>query len=158
MEDVRRKYVPPAIDQVAFNCPHCGALAKQSWFSVHVEALKKDETPLRCDPELAKQFGEIDDPEAREQLQRWAEQMIAGRPFIHRDKMYCDETMYSVSVSRCFSCNDISIWINDRIAWPSGGEADLPNPDLPNDVRDDYESKSSVIFHLLALSSSSSSR
>ena len=83
MQDVRQKYIPPAIDQVAFNCPHCGALAKQFWFSVHVEALKKDETPLRLDTELPTRLGEIDDPDERERLKGFAEQLIAGRPRSH---------------------------------------------------------------------------
>jgi hypothetical protein len=45
MVDVRGKYVSPAIDQLAFNCPHCGALAKQFWFSVRADQLKADEKP-----------------------------------------------------------------------------------------------------------------
>jgi len=40
MEEVRGKYVSPAIDQLAFNCPHCDALARQFWFSVHADPLK----------------------------------------------------------------------------------------------------------------------
>jgi hypothetical protein len=145
MQDVRRKYLPPAIDQVAFNCPHCGALAKQFWFSVHVEALRNDETPLRLDPERAKHFEEIDDPEKREQLKRWAERMVMGRAFIDADKEYCDGTLYNVSVSRCFNCDEIAVWIYDRLVWPSRAEAPLPNPDLPEDVRKDYEEASTIL-------------
>jgi hypothetical protein len=45
MEDVRGKYVSPAIDQLAFNCPHCGALAKQFWLSVHADRLEHNAKP-----------------------------------------------------------------------------------------------------------------
>jgi Domain of unknown function (DUF4145) len=145
MQDVRRKYVPPAIDQLAFNCPHCGALAKQFWFSVHVEALPNDETPRRLDPERAKQLEEIDDPEAREQMMRWAERMLMGRAFISPGKKYCDDTLYNVSVSRCFNCDEVAVWIYDRLVWPSRGEAPLPNPDLSEDVRKDYEEASTIL-------------
>jgi hypothetical protein len=106
MEDVHRKYVPPSIDQLAFNSRHCGALAKQFWFSVHAEALGKDEMPFRLDPELAEELGKVG-----------------------------------------FNCTEASIWIGDRLVWPGRAEAALPNPDLPNDVRDDYE-EASVIFQL----------
>jgi hypothetical protein len=50
MEDVRGKYVSPAIDQRAFNCPHCGAFATQFWFSVHADRLSKDNTPVVLTP------------------------------------------------------------------------------------------------------------
>jgi hypothetical protein len=46
MEEVRGKYVSPAIDELAFNCPHCDALARQFWFSVHADPLKSDEKPV----------------------------------------------------------------------------------------------------------------
>lgn len=51
MSDVRAKYVPPSIGETAFNCPHCGALAKQFWFSVHADQIRKDGVPLRIDPD-----------------------------------------------------------------------------------------------------------
>ena len=50
--DPRAKYVSPGIDQVAFNCPHCGALAKQFWYSVHMDRLEKDKTPTRITVEV----------------------------------------------------------------------------------------------------------
>jgi hypothetical protein len=43
--DPRAKYVSPAIDKLAFNSPHCGALAKQYWFEIHAEGLPKNRAP-----------------------------------------------------------------------------------------------------------------
>jgi hypothetical protein len=56
MEEVRGKYVSPAIDQLAFNCPHCDALARQFWFSVHADPLKSDEKPVVATAETVKTF------------------------------------------------------------------------------------------------------
>ena len=54
MEEVRGKYVSPAIDQVAFTCPHCDVLARQFWFSVHADPLKSDEKPIVATAETVK--------------------------------------------------------------------------------------------------------
>src|SRR6516162_3784465 len=81
MEEVRGKYVSPAIDQLAFNCPHCDALARQFWFSVHADPLKSDEEPVVATAETVKTltFGDIEEAE-RDRKLKWAEQMASGRP------------------------------------------------------------------------------
>ncbi|MGH6947325.1 MAG: DUF4145 domain-containing protein [Kiloniellales bacterium] len=147
MADVRAKYVPPAIDQVSFNCPHCGALAKQSWFSAHAEALGKDEVPNLLDPKQveAADFNRIDDVDERRKTMRWAERMAKGRPFLNGSGKYRAFDLRNVSLSLCFSCNDVAIWIYSRLVWPQLGAAPLANPDLPGDVRNDYEEASTIL-------------
>ena len=89
MEDVRNKYVPPTISETAFNCPHCGALAKQFWFSSHVDPLKKDNTPLvMSDDKMGElNLDHIEEPEERKKLKRWATRLATGRPFIQQQRM-----------------------------------------------------------------------
>ena len=144
MNDIRNKHVPPAIDELAFNCPHCGALAKQFWFSSHVERLKKDSTPLVLNLQKSKllSLDHIEDVEERERWNKWAEKMAKGRPFIDSSRKLIDFDLRNVSVSRCFNCNDVTIWIYDRMVWPARGEAPIPNPDLPDEVRRDYDEAS----------------
>jgi hypothetical protein len=43
--DNRSRYVSPSYDELAFNCPHCGALAKQHWCFVYLFDLPKNLTP-----------------------------------------------------------------------------------------------------------------
>jgi hypothetical protein len=150
MQDVRGKYVPPAVDQLAFNCPHCGALAKQFWFSTHARNLEKDSTPRRLDPERVNEFdfGSIEELEERKRVKEWFKRIAAGRPFIERtnpNESYHQYALENVSLSQCFNCNEIAIWIYDRLVWPSRGEASLPNPDLPDGVRGDYEEASTIL-------------
>ncbi|MEQ8639729.1 MAG: DUF4145 domain-containing protein [Alphaproteobacteria bacterium] len=149
MVDVRAKYVPPAIDQLAFNCPHCGALAKQFWLTLHAAAMKKDGTPLRLTDDEVKDMtlDHIEEADERRRLRDWAERMAKGRPFIERNSKYREFDLQNVSLSRCYNCNDVALWIYDRLIWPQRGEAPLPNPDLPDDVQRDY-GEASTIFDL----------
>ena len=147
MQDSRAKYVPPAIDQLAFNCPHCGALAKQFWFSLHADRLQKDSIPRRLGPDdiQALNIKSIEDPEERERAKRWAELMATRRPFLEEVGKYVDFGLWNVSLSRCFNCDDVAIWIDEQLIWPQQGEAPLPNTDLPADVRSDYEEASIIL-------------
>jgi Domain of unknown function (DUF4145) len=144
---VRGKYVPPSLDQLAFNCPHCGALAKQFWFSIHADALKADETPVRLDPERANELNleHVEDADKRQRLKESIERMATGHPFIERSTKYCDYILHNVSLSECFNCRETTLWRYDRLIWPNQGEAPLPNPDLPGDVREDYEEASTIL-------------
>ncbi len=146
MKDVRAKYVPPAVDQASFNCPHCGALAHQSWFSLHADRLTQDGTPFVIAPERAKEFEREhrNNPE-HHQMVAWLKRLAEGRPFIEAHDQHRNFDLENVWVARCYSCSDISFWIYNQLIWPRRGEAPLPNADLPPDVRQDYEEASTIL-------------
>src|SRR5690606_41225418 len=74
------KYVPPSITETAFNCPHCGALANQTWFHLKAETKKSDELPLRLSEDTFNRatIEEIEDKEERENTLVLADRIIAG--------------------------------------------------------------------------------
>lgn len=137
------KYVPPAVSELAFNCPHCGALAKQFWFSVHATDLAKDRTPMILDPKRVEDFDGNDpaDRVVRELAARFAK----GRPFIDESSQYHSHDLRNVSLSRCFNCDDVALWIYDRLVWPRLSEAPAANVDLPKEVRGDYDEAGTVL-------------
>ncbi|WP_324740090.1 DUF4145 domain-containing protein [Tsuneonella sp. CC-YZS046] len=143
------KYVPPSITETAFNCPHCGALAKQSWFSLKADPKEKDELPLRISEDtLNREFiDSIEDLEERRKMQRWAERVIAGTPFVERNKQgsYVHWDLYNADLSRCFNCDKVAIWVQSALVFPVRGDAPLPNPDLPEDVRLDFDEAGRIL-------------
>jgi len=64
---------------------------------------------------------------------------------MEKNSGYRDFDLNNVSLSQCFNCNDVAIWIYDRLVWPQQGEAPLANPDLPDEVRMDYEEASTIL-------------
>jgi uncharacterized protein DUF4145 len=126
-----------------------GFLAKQFWFSVYADPLKKDVTPLVLaadDVQEELKLDHVEDPEERVRIKKWAERMAGGRPFLETDrKTYRDYDVHNVSISRCFACNDICVWIYDELVWPRRPNGPLPNPDLPADVRRDYDEASNIL-------------
>lgn len=42
-------------------------------------------------------------------------------------------------LANCTHCNKHSVWLEEKMIYPFSGTAPLPNPDMPDDVRQDYE-------------------
>jgi hypothetical protein len=141
------KYVSPSVKETAFNCPHCGALAKQFWFSAHAEQLKKDTLPLVIDTQKLQELklDRVEDAEERKRLRKWAERRATGRPSFEGNHQYCDVDIGNVWFSRCYNCNEIALWIHDRLNYPRRGEAPPANPDMPEDIRRDYDEASTIL-------------
>jgi hypothetical protein len=148
MNDVRRKYVQPAVEQTAFNCPHCGALAKQTWFTASANEIGNDsKTPGLWTRQDAKDrtFDHIEDPKLRAETIALIERLAAGQPFLEGEQKYHAYWLANVHVSRCFNCDGVAIWVHDNMVWPASVEAPIPNPDLPADVRLDFEEAGRIL-------------
>lgn len=137
------KYIPPSITETAFNCPHCGALAKQQWFEIRADPMKKDGLPLRLTEETLNPnfLKNIEDTEERAKLDQWVKHMIAGAPFLNaRNNEYFGRAeVYMEDISQCFNCDQIAVWVKSNLVYPVRGDAPLPNADMPEDVRLDFE-------------------
>lgn len=143
------RYVPPSIAETAFNCPHCGALAQQNWFSLKADSKKKDEIPLRLSEETFNRsaFDDMEDKDERDKTLRLADKIIEGAPFIDfvRDSKYVQWELYNADLSRCFNCDKIAIWVQSALVYPIRGDAPFPNPDLPADIRLDFEEAGKIV-------------
>lgn len=146
------RHVSPSVQETAFNCPHCGALANQHWYSLHADRnSEKRPLPFFINPENRGQINlaDIEDAEKRERFSRLFDKMANGYPFLEtieaRNSRYVYLTLHNIFVSECFNCKDISIWIGDKLVYPQRGEALPANPDLSDDLRRDYDEASSIL-------------
>lgn len=137
------KYVPPSVSETAFNCPHCGALAKQTWFNLKADETKKGQLPLRLTVETFNRdnIEQIEDSDERERMHALAERILAGAPFIEGRKKgaYVHWDLYNADLSRCYNCDKVAIWVQSSLVYPVRGDAPFPNPDLPEEVLLDFD-------------------
>ena len=115
------KYVPPSVHETAFNCPYCDVLTTQTWFLLYADSLPAGRTAGR---------------------EPWTDGSVY---FQKGDGRREGRRLYSLFASQCFDCIGISVWIDSKIVHPQRGEAPPANPDLPEDIRRDYDEASSIL-------------
>jgi len=140
--------IQPALGLKSFNCPHCHALAHQSWFSAFAYHLK--EPPQIISKERVDRFRkdlskDLDIDTASEAALAWGERQLLGLPFLHKENSrYADQSIALVHVSKCFSCSELSIWMGDKVVYPFSKVDVHPSPDMPRDAAADYIEASEI--------------
>lgn len=145
------KHIPPSISAEAFSCPHCGALADQTWFQAYAERTDKGEAPHLSTSEFVARLQDDrrDKPEMREVIERWlpdAQREALGHPFlrVHEKGKYVGLDLANIFVSQCYSCEHIGIWRHDVLLYPPARHDITPNPDLDADIRVDFDEARAV--------------
>ena len=92
-------------------------------------------------------FEMIENTEKRTKAIQWADNMASGLPFFHFENHASSSSLqlYNCSVSKCFECEKLSMWIFDKLVYPVRGEAPPANTDLSEDIRRDYDEASSIL-------------
>lgn len=140
-------YRPPSISITSFNCPHCGALATQFWYSIRAERHKNGETPTWLSAEEADAIAKtIEDPKQRRLFNEWGARTRTKLPFLddNRGDPYSFR-VGNVNLAKCFNCNEISIWFGEGLAWPNVAAVARPNSDMPNDALADYQEAAAIV-------------
>lgn len=151
------KHVTPAIDRKSFSCPHCGAHADQTWFSVHAYQMGTEsrhphlatiETAAETVRESLKQ--RQSDPEAAERLKKMAtrlEQQSFGHAILthRRQSDFATHDLDNVHVTLCYTCRQPTIWLYDKILYPSALYEIEPNEDMDDDIRADFDEARSLL-------------
>lgn len=107
---MQASYVPPKHRLDGFNCPYCGAYAKQRWWNLV-------KMSLQIQPN-----------------QRGGTYAIDGEAWI-----------LGTEGCQCDKCSYISIWLKGNMIFPYSGNAPLPNADMPEDIKKDYEEARSIV-------------
>lgn len=113
---MKNEFVPPRYGEEGFNCPVCSAFAQQDW----QEALynrPEDEYFLS---------NELRQPN------------VAPIAFSNSigENGYSTNNLYATS--KCYKCDGVAFWLNGNLVYPPAFTAPLPNPDMPEDVKEIY--------------------
>ena len=140
-----------SVYETDFACPNCGAHAKQHWFEAYGESItRKSPTPFIPDLEGMKERTFESDEERiawRDVHLPWAKRLLKGQPFVSKVTNYKSVNIEfeNVFVSQCFNCEEMAVWIHDRLIYPAAKSGAVPSPDLPADILLDYEEARTIL-------------
>ncbi|MEZ5812482.1 MAG: DUF4145 domain-containing protein [Rhizobiaceae bacterium] len=141
------KYVEPSISVKSFNCPHCGAHADQTWYTVGAIRIDEKGLPRLADGETLKRVEElIQKSESDEERANWRDfGRILGREY--KGDVFFEVlakwenhilAVRNIHVSECYSCDQISIWCRRELLYPVTNTEYEPNEDLNDDIKRDF--------------------
>jgi hypothetical protein len=140
--------VVPRLGAPSFSCPHCGAMAAQSWFRLYLEGYDKGDSPFVLPREkvLAGEPSRL--PEERRASFEALQTRIAKNEItydVHNDYSRLTTFMVNACVSMCYACDAFAFWIKDQICFPITKSEIRPPQDLPASIRDDFEEAAAVL-------------
>jgi hypothetical protein len=142
--------IPPSFAAKSFSCAHCGAHSDQSWFIGHAQACEKDTPPYLIQEENASRFGskkpndEMDD-EQYQKLRTYVLKAFEGVVFLSDFERNYTSSVANVHYSRCYTCDQLTIWNRDKILFPPNRYEVEPSEDLPPDIRSDFDEARSIL-------------
>jgi len=143
------KHVEPSVNETAFNCPHCGALTTQYWYKLYAARLSGDNLTPRIPKDSDKK--EVAENtklqiEVKDFLLKWIDKMCSGLVFFDKDDVNAfGPEVQNLNLTRCFNCNKIAVWVNDRLLFPRTKSSIQPNPDLREDIIRDFEEAREIV-------------
>jgi hypothetical protein len=140
------KTVPPQLGANSFSCPHCGAQAHQSWFRLYVNNWG-DGAPWYPDPKLLDDLRNNSDLADKTGIVEHFKRILAREVFFEDNvaTLYSTTQLSNVVLSRCFSCKALAIWHANGLLYPAEEYIAEPNPDMPADVRLDFDEASAIV-------------
>lgn len=118
----------PKFNESSFTCPHCGVLAQMDFFI----------------PYEVKKFFRNQLLSIEQDGQMLFTENVRNR--INDIQGFVDHyETYANTFCICQNCNEISIWINQKMVYPKARLTPLPNKDLPDDIKADYEEASKIV-------------
>lgn len=131
----------PIPGKASFRCPHCGAIAHQDWYVLTAHQRDKEHPPFIPDANFVARVKGEDGVEATQKAAfiNWATRMRRREVFLD-DQGWANSnlTAENLWLSRCFSCDEVSVWVHDRVLFPTYSFDITPNPDLPVEIKADF--------------------
>jgi hypothetical protein len=54
-------------------------------------------------------------------------------------------SLTNYNVAKCTHCENFSIWLNEKMIYPLSGTVEMANPDLPDDIKKDYNEAKDIV-------------
>ena len=124
-------YEKPEFNKEAFNCPFCGVYAKMDFEDFN-------NVVLTVEYRIKNLYKSIEN---------------RGRSLTLDEKSYIQDIMHTTNhynnivpiLSICHKCEKVAIWVDEKMIYPKPRLTPIPNEDLDDDLKADYEEASNIV-------------
>lgn len=143
------KHVEPALGAESFSCPHCGAIAHQTWFRLFLSALAKDFRLNVLRPaDLADLIRPRDDDDdgINSNIAAFITRLERHEVTYSRENSEnLKNSLVNVATSKCYSCDGFSLWVEDKLIYPANDSVIIPHEEMPDSIKADFNEAASIV-------------
>ena len=121
------KYVAPKYKLEGFTCPKCGSFSSQKWYRLY-----------HNEKDIASNLPEYKSTEIIGTSSGHVGVSTGYFPKTSNNYFENFTNTGALSLSRCDLCKSFCLWEKDERIYPTSNNAPLPNPDIPEDVKEDF--------------------
>jgi hypothetical protein len=142
--------VTPVFASKSFSCAHCGAHSDQTWYSGHARGFGNDEHPHLISKEFANKYALAKtNRDASDENYKWLKDYFLkasnGELFLEKFESHYTSQVANVNYSKCYSCQQLTVWYGDKILFPPSRYIVEPNEDLPPEMKLDFNEARSIL-------------
>lgn len=142
------KVIEPALGLASFSCPHCSAISHQTWYRLLIKGFEKDEKPMiwSVPDEKKMDLAGLGDEERRilgAFVDRLKKNLLTYQ--VHRYAVDSGQEMVNLYLSRCYSCNGFSVWLQDKVIYPVHDASIVAHEDMPAQVKTDFNEAATIV-------------
>lgn len=128
---------PPTFGEIRFSCPHCGAFTHHHRGQVRYTELQGERENLEDMIErLSLSMKAIGQKKYRESLGEKFSEKLERKLSLFDDGYSPNSVLVSgMEISRCDSCGQLGIWLQEKLVYPRTSPAGLANSDMPAQVK-----------------------
>jgi len=141
------KLAPPVLGAKSFACPHCGAMAHQTWFMLYAKGYENDQGPWRPAADVIERIKQDKNIAEKSSLIEHFKRMLAKEIFcqVHEHAQFLRTELVNAYVSLCYSCDQCAVWVADALIYPSRPFSVEPNEDMPPEIRADFVEAAAIV-------------
>jgi hypothetical protein len=141
------KTIEPQLGLASFSCPHCGAIAQQTWWEVFIARYEGKSKPviLRYEDAAAVPLAGWEDKD-RERFEEFRDRLKEhALTYENREYARANLPLVNITASWCHSCVGFAIWVEGRIVYPDRQHVIEAHEDMPATVKRDFDEAASIL-------------